>query len=261
MYLNITIDTYVVASTREVSTAWSKSSLHFAFPRAHLAEARIAVANAKGEPEVAPLFRVASRHIDDTLSQSLDVGHLTGLILDVDRRIEHPDREVWLSDGIDELDVLRCELRGLANPGANRQLGQESGHTHRQGDLVLRSGAQGSQLVETRVGDTAACAPRTSAEQCAGAMRIHRRSESSTDSLSARSCARRQLLRATLISRLVNQFPALMCQLNAPRMSPAASRCPAITAAISSAAAALGSSRAAARRRCSCARAVLSCDS
>src|SRR4029078_11334778 len=122
MYLNITIDTYVVASTREVSTAWSKSSLHFAFPRAHLAEARIAVANAKGEPEVAPLFRVASRHIDDTLSQSLDVGHLTGLILDVDRRIEHPDREVWLSDGIDELDVLRCELRGLANPGANRQL-------------------------------------------------------------------------------------------------------------------------------------------
>ena len=110
-YLNITIDTYVVASTREISIASSNSSFHFSLSQSasrrgpHGSRKR----QRRAGEEIAPL-RVALGQIDDALGQPLDIDHLAGLYLTWIAGIEHPDREVRLADRIDELDVFRCEL-------------------------------------------------------------------------------------------------------------------------------------------------------
>ena len=70
-----------------------------------------------------------------------------------------------------------------------------------------------------------------------GAMRIDNWSGSSAGSVSAMRRARSQLTRAASRSRLVDHAPARMCQPYAAGSSPAASRCSAIKAAFSSAAA------------------------
>ena len=92
-------------------------------------------------------------------------------------------------------------------------------------------------------------------------MRIAVRSGSSAGSASAIRRARSQLTRAAAISRWVDHAPARMCQPYAARISPAACRCSAISAAFLSADSGLPDSIAAARRRCSSARSDFSCDS
>ena len=81
-----------------------------------------------------------------------------------------------------------------------------------------------------------------------GAMRIAARSGSSAGNASAILLALSQLRRAAAMSRYVAHVAARMCQSYAPRKSPAASRCSAISAAFWSADSGSWASIAAARR-------------